>query len=223
MKLKSKAIVPYRGEVVDLHVANSHTYNVEGVAVHNSGGGSLVAYVLYITDLDPLKWDLPFARFLSVYRKGAPDIDCVHERHLVVMADRTYKEAGKIVAGDSVLGGDGEPHLVIATHSRGLRWAESAFWVRVRAVDGTLGHIVVVPGHKFVKSDGEIVYCRDLRVGDELMATCSVEVVNISQGDHGSGSSLYVDLTVEDDHRFHLVPFSLNVNDDGSVSHVIGY
>ena len=40
-----------------------------------SGGGSLVAYVLYITDLDPLKWDLPFARFLSVHRKGAPDID----------------------------------------------------------------------------------------------------------------------------------------------------
>jgi DNA polymerase-3 subunit alpha len=40
-----------------------------------SGGGSLVAYVLFITDLDPLKWDLPFARFLSVYRKGAPDID----------------------------------------------------------------------------------------------------------------------------------------------------
>lgn len=40
-----------------------------------SGGGSLVAYVLYITDLDPIKWDLPFARFLSVHRKGAPDID----------------------------------------------------------------------------------------------------------------------------------------------------
>jgi len=40
-----------------------------------SGGGSLVAYVLYITDMDPIKWDLPFARFLSVYRKGSPDID----------------------------------------------------------------------------------------------------------------------------------------------------
>ena len=40
-----------------------------------SGGGSLVAYVLYITDMDPIKWDLPFARFLSVHRKGAPDID----------------------------------------------------------------------------------------------------------------------------------------------------
>lgn len=75
MKLKSKTVVPYKGEVVDLCVANSHTYNVEGVGVHNSGGGSLVAYVLHITDLDPLFWDLPFARFLSVYRKGAPDID----------------------------------------------------------------------------------------------------------------------------------------------------
>ena len=40
-----------------------------------SGGGSLVAYVLYITDLDPLKWDLPFARFLNIHRAGAPDID----------------------------------------------------------------------------------------------------------------------------------------------------
>jgi DNA polymerase-3 subunit alpha len=40
-----------------------------------SGGGSLVNYLLFITDLDPIYWDLPFARFLSVYRKGAPDID----------------------------------------------------------------------------------------------------------------------------------------------------
>lgn len=40
-----------------------------------SAGGCLVAYVLYITDLDPIKWNLPFSRFLSVYRKGAPDID----------------------------------------------------------------------------------------------------------------------------------------------------
>lgn len=75
MKLKNKTVIPYKGEVIDLCVENSHTYNVESVAVHNSGGGSLVAYVLYITDLDPIKWDLPFSRFLSVYRKGAPDID----------------------------------------------------------------------------------------------------------------------------------------------------
>lgn len=187
-----------------------------------SGGGSLVAYVLYITDLDPLKWDLPFARFLSVYRKGAPDIDCVHEKHLVVMADGTYREAGKIEEGDEVLGGDGLPHKVIATYSRPLKYYENAVWVRVRASDGTLGHILVVPGHKFVTETGEVVYCSDLKVGDRLMATIPVEVVCIEHGGWGSVEGNYVDLTVEDDHRFHLIPFNLKETKYG-ISHDIGY
>jgi hypothetical protein len=224
VKLRSKTVVPYRGEVVDLCVANSHTYNVEGVAVHNSGGGSLVAYVLYITDLDPLYWDLPFARFLSVYRKGAPDIDCVHEDHLVVMADGTHKRAADIIVGDVVLGGDGMPHAVTATYARNLRPFEDAVWVRVRANDGTLGHILVVPGHKFVRADGVIVYCRDLKVGDELMASCgSVEVVSIEHGGWGSSSARYVDLTVDGDHRFHVVPFNTCILNGGDPSHDIGY
>jgi DNA polymerase III alpha subunit len=40
-----------------------------------SGGGSLVNYVLYITELDPIRWKLPFSRFLSKYRQGMADID----------------------------------------------------------------------------------------------------------------------------------------------------
>lgn len=40
-----------------------------------SGGGSLINYVLYITDLDPLHWKLPFERFMSRTRVGIPDID----------------------------------------------------------------------------------------------------------------------------------------------------
>lgn len=40
-----------------------------------SGGGSLVNYCLYITDVDPIKYDLYFSRFMSVYRKGMPDVD----------------------------------------------------------------------------------------------------------------------------------------------------
>jgi len=40
-----------------------------------SGGGSLVNYVLYITELDPIRWDLPFARFLSKFRVGMADVD----------------------------------------------------------------------------------------------------------------------------------------------------
>ena len=40
-----------------------------------SAGGSLVAYVLNITDIDPIKYGLLFSRFLSVDRSEMPDID----------------------------------------------------------------------------------------------------------------------------------------------------
>ena len=40
-----------------------------------SAAGSLVAYVLYITNVDPLEYGLLFERFLSAHREGAPDID----------------------------------------------------------------------------------------------------------------------------------------------------
>ncbi|HMC43986.1 MAG TPA: DNA polymerase III subunit alpha, partial [Caballeronia sp.] len=40
-----------------------------------SGAGSLVAYALFITDLDPLKYNLLFERFLNPDRVSMPDFD----------------------------------------------------------------------------------------------------------------------------------------------------
>lgn len=40
-----------------------------------SAGGSMVLYLLGISDLDPLRWDLPFERFLNPDRISMPDID----------------------------------------------------------------------------------------------------------------------------------------------------
>lgn len=64
MKLKKKTFKHYKGKVYDLCVENSHTYNIEGLGVHNSGAGALVSYVLGITQVDPLRWGLMFSRFL---------------------------------------------------------------------------------------------------------------------------------------------------------------
>ena len=52
-----------------------------------SGAGSLVAYVLGITDLDPLKYDLLFERFLNPERVSMPDFDidfCMEGRDRVI-------------------------------------------------------------------------------------------------------------------------------------------
>ena len=45
--------------------------------------GSFVCYLLGITDVDPLVWDIPFERFLHLERISMPDIDldlCMDKR-----------------------------------------------------------------------------------------------------------------------------------------------
>ena len=59
-----------------------------------SGAGSLVAYALKITDIDPLLYDLLFERFLNPERVSMPDFDidfCMDKRELVIdYVSRTY-------------------------------------------------------------------------------------------------------------------------------------
>lgn len=63
-----------------------------------SGAGSLVAYVLDITDLDPLQYDLLFERFLNPERVSMPDFDvdfCMDNRDQVIgyVADNYGRDA----------------------------------------------------------------------------------------------------------------------------------
>ena len=63
-----------------------------------SGAGSLVAYALKITDLDPLEFDLLFERFLNPERVSMPDFDvdfCMDRRDEVIdhVADLYGREA----------------------------------------------------------------------------------------------------------------------------------
>lgn len=91
----------YQGLVHNLSVAGDPTYIAEGVRVHNcgyflmsadvvrhakaqgilvgpgrgSGGGSLVAYLTGITEIDPVEHGLLFARFMTPGRVEPPDFD----------------------------------------------------------------------------------------------------------------------------------------------------
>ena len=52
-----------------------------------SGAGSLVAWALLITDLDPIRWGLLFERFLNPERVSMPDFDidfCQERREEVI-------------------------------------------------------------------------------------------------------------------------------------------
>lgn len=61
-----------------------------------SGAGSLVAYCLKITDLDPIEYDLLFERFLNPERLSMPDFDidfCMDRREEVI--NYVYSQYGK--------------------------------------------------------------------------------------------------------------------------------
>ena len=68
-----------------IHYAKTH-----GVGVgpgRGSGAGSIVAYTLDITEIDPLKYALVFERFLNPERISMPDIDC----------DFDYERRGRVI------------------------------------------------------------------------------------------------------------------------------
>lgn len=76
-----------RCDVYDIEVENYHNFALSsGVFVHNSVGCSLTAFLLGLTEIDPILYHLPFSRFLNEERIDLPDIDLDlpdNKRHLV--------------------------------------------------------------------------------------------------------------------------------------------
>lgn len=74
-QIKSVDTVEGIDKVYDITVEEDHSYMTYNGAVHNSAAGSLVAFAMRITDIDPIKHDLLFERFLNPERVSMPDID----------------------------------------------------------------------------------------------------------------------------------------------------
>lgn len=61
--------------IVDDYVRFAKKIKIKVGPGRGSAGGSLVAYALNITQVDPIRFDLTFERFLNPYRVTMPDID----------------------------------------------------------------------------------------------------------------------------------------------------
>ena len=71
--IQTKGYSPYFLCVAD-YVNYAKTHGIVETT-RGSGAGSLVSYVLGITTVDPLRFKLPFERFLNPFRPSPPDID----------------------------------------------------------------------------------------------------------------------------------------------------
>ncbi len=89
-----------------------------------SGAGSLVAYALEITDIDPLPYDLLFERFLNPERVSMPDFDidfCMNRRGEVI--DYVTRKYGKNNVGQIVTYGQLKARACIRDVGRALNFS----------------------------------------------------------------------------------------------------
>ncbi|NJR76291.1 MAG: DNA polymerase III subunit alpha [Scytonema sp. CRU_2_7] len=87
LKIKETKALNYTGSVYDIAVPEDTSYVANSIAIHNSAAGSLVAYTMGITNIDPVHHGLLFERFLNPDRKSMPDIDtdfCIEKRDKVI-------------------------------------------------------------------------------------------------------------------------------------------
>ena len=97
LKIKSTTKFHHAGKVYDITVPKDTSYVGNAIAIHNSAAGSLVAYCLKITNIDPIHHGLLFERFLNPERKSMPDVDtdfCPNRRaDMIKYVTEKYGEA----------------------------------------------------------------------------------------------------------------------------------
>lgn len=172
-----------------------------GVA-RGSGGASLVCYVLGITQLDPIKYNLDFDRFISLARKGLPDIDCLDENHIVVCKDEN-KKLSDIKVGDFVLS-EGNYEKVTFVKKRNSKQDEVIYDIFIRYGD-FVGAYTCSAEHNFF-IDGKKTKAKNLRLGNKI---------KLSNGGFAKITKLtksirhvnFVDISVENKHVFYTFPF----------------
>jgi DNA polymerase III subunit alpha len=99
----------------------------EGIPVgpgRGSAAGSLVAFALYITEIDPIKYSLLFERFLNPERVSLPDIDvdfCIFGREKVI--EYVCEKYGKDKVAQIVTFGTLKAKAAIKDVGRALGWS----------------------------------------------------------------------------------------------------
>lgn len=190
-----------------------------------SGSGSLINYLLEITHVDPVKYDLLFSRFINMGRKGFPDVDCLLSTHLV-MTPTGYQCLYDISVGDVIVDSSKNHKRVTHVVRRMSSTVDVMIDVYVKTRSNLYGVIVADANHRLLSRKGEDVKVKDLVVGDELMSSDDDFVTVVSIELHRDENVMITDITVEDTSTFFVVPFdvvSFQKNDENILASSYAY
>lgn len=176
-----------------------------------SAAGSLINYVLEITDVDPLKHELMFERFLDIARADAVDIDCLHEESLVLLADGSEKLLKNIEVGDMVIDHENNAQEVL---NKTKRTAKAGYEKIVEVIvesNGELGSFICPGHHRMIDSESKEVFVYDLNIGSKIKTSNSfATVIRINNVDIDYDQINLVDIQVSNTKTFQIYPFEIN-------------
>ena len=175
---------------------------VRGVG-RGSAAGSLVSYLLDITNVDPIRHKLLFDRFINVNRIDFPDIDCLWDETFI-KTENDVKQIKDIVVGDYVYDINNELQKVIATHKRSLTEFDVLFRITFE-LNGEKSFAIMNHKHKLMSNNGKMI-AKDFRYGDQILTSCDEECVIIDIEIIDKELNL-VDIQVDNSATFQIIPF----------------
>ncbi len=176
----------YKGKVYDISVERDSTFIANDVVVHNSAAGSLVSYLLGITDINPLKYGLLFERFLNPERLGLPDIDidfCYERRNEVI--DYVTKKYGRGNVAQIITFGTMQARAVVRDVGRvmGLAYADVDRIAKMIPPDPSLTLKDALESESELKS----LYKNDPQITKLIDTALSLEGLNRHASTHAAG------------------------------------
>lgn len=176
----------YEGKVYDLSVPPDRSYVANSIAVHNSAAGSLVAYTLGITKIDPLKYNLLFERFLNPDRVSMPDIDsdfCYERRQEVI--DYVVEKYGVNNVSQIITFGTMAARACIRDVGRAMNYSYSEVDRIAKMIPTMLG--ITINKALDINPELKNAYENDMRVKELIDVAKSLEGLPRHSGTHAAG------------------------------------
>ncbi len=164
----------------------SHENGIPVGPGRGSGAGSLVAYAMRITDLDPIPYDLLFERFLNPERVSMPDFDidfCMNRRGEVI--EYVTNKYGKNNVGQIITFGQLKARACIRDVGRALKLGYGVTDRIAKMVPEVLG-ITLQDALKQEKRLQDLCD-EDEKVGQLFEIALSLENLNRQAGIHAAG------------------------------------
>ena len=151
-----------------------------------SAAGSLVAYSLLITDLDPLQYDLLFERFLNPERVTMPDVDidfCQDRRGEVI--DYVTEKYGRANVCQIVTYGAMKARLVLKDVGRAMNFLPTETNRIAKLIPDDLG--ITIPKSLEQAPEFREVYDTDPRIKSLIDISMKLEGISRNTGVHAAG------------------------------------